>query len=410
MSGYFESHGGSALDPIMAIDEMFRKDVAADKINLVVGVFQNNEGKTPVLESVKSAEAQLVTKEGSKAYLPIAGDPSFLELAEDLVLSAQEKKMGDRFVASVQAPGSTAALRVAAEFVQQRAPDAKVWISTPAYSNHRPIFRAAGLRTAEYRYYDARRGNVLFDEMLQDLSVAPAGDVVLLHGCCHNPTGADLTVEQWGIVANALNERGLLPIVDAAYLGFASDVDRDAAGLRTLATTCPETVVAASFSKNFALYSERVGLLSFVGLRRSGVEDAVGSAKVSVRALYTSPPSHGARVVATILSDEKLRAQWMRELEHMRLKLLDVRMKLADQLKSQGICSDLFPSLRRNRGMFTLSRLSIADVVRLREQHHVYVLDNGRVSFAGMREIDIPRLCSAFGEWGWATPLQENAA
>jgi aspartate/tyrosine/aromatic aminotransferase len=398
MSGYFTDLNGVGLDPIMAIDELFRNDLSSDKINLVVGVYQNNSGKTPVLESVKAAEAQLVSTEHSKAYLPIAGEPLFLELAESLVLGAEGQEVGGRPVRSVQTPGSTSALRVAAEFIRQSTPSAKVWISAPGYSNHRPIFSAAGLGMAEYRYYDVVSGSLLFDEMLADLSSAPAGDAVLLHACCHNPTGADLTVQQWRKLAVLLNERSLLPIVDAAYLGLASDVDQDAAGLRALVSICPETIVAASFSKNFALYSERVGLLSLIGSDLGHVTAAVARAKVYVRALYTSPPSHGAQVVARILADEKLRTRWLTELEAMRQKLLDVRLLLAEGLESHGIGPELFPALKQNRGMFTLSRISKTDVVRLREQHHIYVLDNGRVSFGGMREADIPKLCAAISE------------
>ena len=397
MEPFFSERSGIVLDPIMAIDELFRNDTAPDKMNLVVGVFQNNEGETPILDCVKIAESHLVSSEGSKAYLPIAGEPSFVELAEALVLGAAGHEFAGRQVASIQTPGSTAGLRIAAEFIRDQSHTAKAWISVPAYSNHKPIFRAAAVGVADYRYYDAVRGTLLFDEMLTDLSSASPGDVVLLHACCHNPSGADLTVPQWEILARFLKERSLLPMVDAAYIGLASGIDQDAAGLRALACICPETIIAASFSKNFALYSERVGLLSLIGSSGVHVHASAGRAKVYARALYTSPPSHGARAIAQILADEKLRVRWLEELGGMREKLLDVRRLLADGLESHGV-STLFPSLRQNRGMFTLSQMTSADVLHLRQQHHVYVLDNGRVSFGGMRKDDIPKLCAAIAQ------------
>jgi aspartate/tyrosine/aromatic aminotransferase len=396
MSEFFSERGDVVLDPIMRIDELFRADEALDKINLVVGVFRNEDGKTPVLECVKTAEARLVADEMSKAYLPIAGDPAFLRHAEEVVFGKQ--RLTGKEIGSIQTPGSTAALRLAAELIKQQVPTATVWISSPAYSNHKPIFRAAGLPTADYRYYEVRTGRLLFDEMLDDLSSARPGDVVLLHACCHNPTGADPSLEQWRILARMVTERGLLPLIDAAYLGMANEIDHDAAALRTFTSLCPDSLVAASFSKNFALYSERAGLLTVVGASRRGVDAAVAHAKVYARALYTSPPSHGARVIARILEDDKLAAQWQEELRGMRDKLLGVRMLLADGLEAHGVSGELFPSLKRNRGMFTLSRIGPDEIARLRHQYHVYLLDNGRVSFGGMRTRDVPRLCAAISE------------
>jgi aspartate/tyrosine/aromatic aminotransferase len=383
----------TTLDPIMAIDELFRADKASNKLNLVVGVFQNEDGETPVLSAVKSAEALLVTAERTKAYLPIAGEASFISQAESLVFGAGFRSSIGNEIASVQTPGSTGALRIAAELIKQSSPHSRVWVGIPAYSNHRPIFTAAGLGVADCRYYDPLTGKVLFEEMLSDLSKAAAGDVVLLHACCHNPTGSNLTIDQWSELAHFCVRRSLLPLVDAAYLGLGTSIDADAAGLRVLAGICREAIIATSFSKTFALYSERVGLLSFVGDK--DVVKAAERAKVSVRAIYTSPPSHGACVVSLILADGELRRQWLLELDAMRSKLLDVRLLLADTLDADAAGRDIFPSLRNNRGMFTLSRLTRADVQLLRQRHHIYVLDNGRLSFGGLRRKDIQILCSA---------------
>jgi aromatic-amino-acid transaminase len=386
----------TTLDPIMAIDEMFRADASPRKLNLVVGVFQNEDGETPVLKSVKAAEACLVGAERTKAYLPIAGEASYLAQAEDLVFGAGFRSSTGRALMSVQTPGSTGALRIAAELIRQSSPGSVVWIGTPAYSNHRPIFTAAGLRVADCRYYDPLAGQVLFDEMLSDLSHAAAGDVVLLHACCHNPTGSSLTTDQWTELARFCEQRSLLPLVDAAYLGLGASIDADAGGLRALAGACREAIIATSFSKTFALYSERAGLLSFIG--DSAVAKAAARAKVCARAIYTSPPSHGAAAISLILADDALRQQWLVELDVMRRKLLDVRLMLADALEADLERHDIFPSLRTNRGMFTLSRLSRADVALLRQRHHIYVLDNGRVSFGGLRRKDIPVLCSAIAD------------
>jgi len=386
----------TTLDPIMAIDELFRADRSPDKLNFVVGVFQNEDGETPVLKSVKAAEARLVAAERTKAYLPIAGEASFIAQAESLVFGADFLSSSGRDIASVQTPGSTGALRIAAELIKQSSPNSRVWIGTPAYSNHRPIFTAAGLAVADCRYYDPLAGKLLLEEMFADLSKATAGDVVLLHACCHNPTGSNMTVEQWSEVAHFCMQRSLLPLIDAAYVGLATSIDADAAGLRALSANCREAVIAASFSKTFALYSERAGLLSFVG--DSDVTKAATRAKVSARAIYTSPPSHGACVVSLILADDELRQQWLTELDTMRRKLLDVRLMLADALDKGLSNYNIFPSLRTNRGMFTLSRLTRADVLLLRQRHHIYMLDNGRLSFGGLRRKDIPILCSAIAD------------
>jgi aromatic-amino-acid transaminase len=287
-------------------------------------------------------------------------------------------------------------LRIAAELIKQTSPKSRIWIGTPAYSNHRPIFAAVGLAVADCRYYEPTTGNVLFDEMLSDLSRTNAGDVVLLHACCHNPTGSNFTVYQWRDLARFCTHRSLLPLVDTAYLGFADTIERDAAGLRALAALCPETIISTSFSKIFALYSERVGLLSFVGGRE--VAEAAASAKAFVRTIYTSPPSHGAHVVSRILADGDLGRRWLIEHDAMRKKLLDVRLMLADSLEASGTDPHIFPSLRRNRGMFTLSCLTPTDVSLLRQQHHIYILDNGRISLGGLRRKDVGALCAAISD------------
>jgi len=392
---FFSGDGSAKVDAIVAFGQMFQDDPDPGKVNLVVGVYRNAKGVTPVLDCVKGAEERLIGEETSKAYLPLAGEAAFVAGAGKLVFGAGHRRLAAGQIHSVQTPGSTGALRLAGELVRQRVPGASVWLGTPAYSNHRPIFQACGLGIQTCRYYDVARGVTTFADMLADLEKARPGDVVLLHAVCHNPSGADLTPGEWERLARFMAERSLLPLVDAAYLGIRGPLDEDAAGIRILADICPEVLVATSFSKNFALYAERVGLLSVVASSPADCAAAAGDLAAIVRALYTSPPSHGARVVATILSDDRLRALWVGELEAMRGRMLDMRMKFADLLDRHQVHGSVFPHIRDNRGMFVLSTLTADEVGQMREEDHIYLLDTGRLSVAGMNEADLPKICAA---------------
>jgi aspartate/tyrosine/aromatic aminotransferase len=394
-SSFQLSNNTVVLDPILALDEMYRTDPTSNKINLIIGVFQNEEGHTPVLPSIKEAEVELNRTEQSKAYLPIAGEAAYRVAAEQLIFGASHSALRTGRLQSLQTPGATGALRIAAEFIKDHLESAAVWLSSPAYSNHQPIMESARLATATYRYYDAERGHISFDAMLADLERAKAGDVVLLHARCHNPTGADPDPDQWDRLAGFIAERGLIPLVDAAYLGFGNGLDEDAFGLRTIVETCPEALVATSFSKIFALYSERVGMLSLLSRTEQQSQQFLERTKAYARRMYTSPPSHGARLIACVLTNASLANQWAQELVSMRQRLFDIRNGFADALESYQIDGRLFPSLRSNRGMFTLSQLTGPQVKQLREEHHIYILDNGRVSLAGMRSFDLDRLCAA---------------
>ncbi len=373
---------------------MFRDDSSTDKVNLVVGVYQDEDGMSPVLEVVKAAEARLLRTERSKCYVPMAGEQGFRRAAEELVFGLNSGILSAGRVQSMHAASGTAALRIAAEFVKDNIEGSTAWISAPAYANHQPIFETSGLATASYRYYDRSSGSLTFDAMLADLEAARPGDVVLVHGCCHNPTGADLGPRQWHDLAAFLAERKLLPIVDLAYLGFAAGLEEDAAGLRAMLTTCPEGLVAVSFSKNFALYSERVGLLAFIGENPGDAQRCVERAKVYTRKMYSSPPSHGARIVAEVLADDALRPRWAGEVAAMAKRLRDMRALFAERLASLGVDLELFPAIRENRGMFALTGLTKAQVQRLRERH-IYLLDTGRISIAGMRRATMDGLCAA---------------
>lgn len=398
MTTYFPETGAPKVEAIVALDQAFRNDAHPGKVNLVVGVYRNQAGVTPVLDCVKQAEARLVAGESSKAYLPSAGDPAFVAAAEQLVFGPDHARLRAGEICSFQAPGSTGALRIAGEFVANKMPQATVWLSTPAYSNHEPLFRACGLAIRHHRYYDAPSGTLVFEDMLADLEQARPGDVVVLHAVCHNPTGVDLNLDQWRRLARFMAERKLLPLIDSAYLGIGGAIDEDAVGIRAMAETCPEVFVATSFSKNFALYSERVGLLSVVASSAAAGAVARDHLTVIVRSLYTASPSHGARAAQTILADSQLRALWLTELEAMRNRMKDMRNLFADLLDQHQVSAAFFPNIRNNRGMFALSTLGKDHIARLREDHHIYMLDSGRVSVAGMQEKDLPAVCQAIAD------------
>jgi aspartate aminotransferase len=393
-SALFASVKDAPLDQITGLDQLFRDDPSPQKFNLVIGVYQDEDGHTPVLDSVKAAEQRLLACEESKAYLPMLGEDAYRRSVVELVFGRDGATLRDRRVTAMHTPGGTAALRIAAEFLLDHFPKAALWLSTPFYPNHPGIFEPVGFRIERYRYYHAASGLLRFDDMMEDLARAAPGDIIVLHGCCHNPSGADLSVEQWSVLARLIVERGLLPVVDLAYLGFAQGVEEDALPLRELFTIVPEGLVLVSFSKNFALYSERAGAVLFVGATQATAFRSAERAKLYARRLYSSPPSHGSRIVATVLNDADLRRRWLAEVTGMRERLRAMRHRFADGLAAHQVDAGVFPAIKHGKGMFALSSLTPAHVEALREAHHVYMLDNGRISIAGMREATMDVLCA----------------
>ncbi len=388
----FANVDSAPLDSIMALDLAFRESEAKNKVNLVIGVFQNDEGCSPVLEVVKEAEKRLLETEKSKAYLPISGEAPFLHAAKSLVF---EDKLLDR-VSLVHTPGGTAALRISAEFIAEHFKDNTIWVSAPAYPNHKGIFSAVGMSCADYRYFSIDEGRVTFDQMLEDLSAAKAGDVVILHGCCHNPSGADLTQHQWCKIANFLAERDLIPFIDLAYLGYADGVAEDSFGVNTVFKACPNGFVSISFSKNFALYAERTGILAFVGETNEISHRCQTKSQAYIRSIYTSPPAHGARIVATVISDVTLHRKWLEEVGSMRDRLRRMRNALDRALVTEGVDMSAFPGLRDFNGMFALTKLTGKRADWLRSERGVFLLPNGRISIAGMRMETLDYLSDAF--------------
>jgi aspartate/tyrosine/aromatic aminotransferase len=385
-------------DPILGLSAAFADDPNPDKINLGVGEYRDADGSTPVLASVRAAEARIVASSTTKRYLPIDGTPEYGRAVRSLLFGADETALRERCTV-VQAPGGTGALRVAGDLIHTQFPGARLWLSDPTWANHPKIFAAAGLSTSSYPYYDGSAHAVDFDAMILSLEAASAGDVVLLHGCCHNPTGADLSLEQWQRLGDTLTAKRLLPLVDFAYQGFGEGLEEDAAGLRALLGRVPEMLVASSYSKNFGLYRERVGALTAVTTSANAAANVLSQLKVCVRTNFSNPPAHGSAIVTEILQDPALRAQWEEEVALMRDRINSMRTLLVDRLKeyTTGAASGSgdFSFIARQRGMFSFSGLTPQQVERLRSEHAVYIVGSGRINVAGVTPDNVDGLCRA---------------
>ncbi|EPM7998173.1 amino acid aminotransferase [Vibrio vulnificus] len=390
----FEKVVAAPADPILGLTEEFKKDPRAEKINLGVGIYKTEQGETPVLATVKKAEAALVETEKTKSYLTIEGTAEYALAVQKLLFGADAELINTQRAKTAQAPGGTGALRVAGEFIKRQLGDVKIWISSPTWANHHGVFRAAGLETVEYAYYNPETKDKDFAAMLADLEKASAGDVVLLHGCCHNPTGIDPTAQEWEALAKLVADKGLLPLFDFAYQGFAKGVEEDAQGLRTFAKFNKEILVASSFSKNFGLYNERVGAFTLVAESQEIAETAFSQVKAIIRSIYSNPPAHGSAVVTHILNDAALRAEWEAEVAEMRDRIQEMRELFVATLKEEGVAAD-FSFIERQNGMFSFSGLNKDQVARLKEEFAIYIVGSGRISVAGMTKSNMGPLCKA---------------
>jgi aspartate/tyrosine/aromatic aminotransferase len=393
----FETIVAAPPDPILGLTEAFKKDKNPSKVNLGVGVYKDAAGQTPILASVKAAEAQILRTENTKNYLPIDGQPEFDRATVELLFGASHPAVAAGRTVTAQAPGGTGALRVAADFVASTLGKRTVWLSDPTWPNHPQVFNAAGLATATYPYFDKQTNGVAFEALLRSLEAAPAGDVVVVHGCCHNPTGVDLQPEQWQALGEVLAARKLLPLVDFAYQGFASGLEADAAGLHLLAEQCDSLLVASSYSKNFGLYNERVGALTLVGADAAQADAALSHIKRVARANYSNPPAHGGAIVAAVLTDPQLRRQWEGEVAEMRDRINSMRHLFVETLQEKGVDRD-FSFIARQRGMFSFSGLAPDQVKTLRDRFAIYIVGSGRISVAGMTQDNMDYLCSAIAE------------
>ncbi len=380
-------------DKILQLIQMFRDDPRDAKIDLGVGVYKDATGLTPVMRAVKAAEKKLWEAETTKSYTGLAGETAFHAALSRLILA--DAVAPDR-IAAVATPGGTGAIRQGLELIQLAAPGATVWLSHPTWPNHPSIIRYLGIPMAEYRYFDPGTRGVDVAGMLEDLAHVKPGDVVLLHGCCHNPTGANLSLSDWQAVADLLSVRGAIPFIDIAYQGFGDGLDADAAGTRLIAGQCPEVLIAASCSKNFGIYRERTGLLIALGTvaQRATVQ---GNLAFLNRQNYSFPPDHGARLVTMILEDPALRAEWQQELEEVRLNMLSLRQSLADELR-RLTNSDRFDFIATHRGMFSRLGATEAEVERMRTERGIYMVSDSRLNIAGLNAQTVPVLARAIAD------------
>ncbi len=383
-------------DKILEIMTLFKADPRENKVDLGVGVYRNAEGVTPIMRAIKSAEQKLWETESTKAYTGLAGDPAYADAMRDLIL-------GDAVpaarVAAAATPGGTGAVRQAFELIKMENPTATVWYSDPTWPNHISILKHLGMNAKTYRYFDDETRAVDFGAMMEDLAQIHHGDIVLLHGCCHNPTGANLNLTEWRAVAELLVAKGATPMIDIAYQGFGDGLEADAQGTRLIAANCPETLIAASCSKNFGIYRERTGLLMAVAPEDGDKPIAQGTLNHLNRQNYSFPPDHGARLVTMILTDEALRADWAAELEEMRLGMLALREQLAEELRTRT-GSDRFGFIAQHRGMFSRLGASPELVTKMREDHAIYMIGDSRLNIAGLNAETVPILANAIAEVG----------
>jgi aspartate/tyrosine/aromatic aminotransferase len=384
-------------DSILGLTDAFKKDPSPQKVNLGVGVYKDEQGRTPILKCVKVAEKILLEQEGTKSYLPISGDPVYSNEVQKLLFGESAEVIINRRAVTAHAPGGTGALRVGGDLLKKSYPDAKVWISNPTWANHKGVFKTAGFELAEYDYYNPENKAVDFDAMVNSLEAVPAGDIVLLHVCCHNPSGVDLNAAQWKQVAAIGKEKGWVAFLDFAYQGFGESVEEDRCGVEEFAATGVDFFIASSFSKNFGLYNERTGALTIVSPTAEDAVVAMSHLKATIRVIYSNPPAHGGLVVAKILSNPELHIQWLGELTGMRDRIKAMRVALVEGLSARGVKGD-FSYIARQRGMFSFSGLSDEIVDWLRTNKSIYVVGGGRINLAGLTKTNIDYVCDAIAE------------
>jgi aromatic-amino-acid transaminase len=383
-----------AGDPILSLNEDFQKDPRAHKINLSIGIYFDDAGRIPVLESVRRAEAKVVAAGGAKPYLPIEGAANFRRAVQELLFGPAHEAVTTGRIATIQSVGSSGGLKVGADFIKRWFPASGVWVSDPTWDNHRSMFEGAGIAVQTYPYYDARTGGVRFAEMKAALDKLPARSIVLLHACCHNPTGVDLTRAQWDELIPVLKARNLIPYLDLAYQGFGDSIAEDAYAVRAIAAAGLSAFVANSFSKSMSVYGERCGALSVVCPDAKQAELVLGQLKFTIRRNYSSPPIHGGQIVATVLGDAELRPLWEAELAAMRERILAMRKALHRVISAKVPGRD-FGYFLSQRGMFSYTGLSAAQVDRLREEFGVYMVRSGRICVAGLNNANVEPAAAA---------------
>ncbi|MFN3415354.1 MAG: amino acid aminotransferase [Caldimonas sp.] len=397
MSSLFAAVEMAPRDPILGLNEQFNADPNPAKVNLGVGVYYDDDGKLPLLQCVAAAEKQMLEAPKARGYLPIDGIAAYDKAVQGLVFGADSQAVKAGRIATVQGLGGTGGLKIGADFLKKLNPKARVLISDPSWENHRALFENAGFEVGTYPYYDATRRGVNFDGMLAALKAAPAGTIVVLHACCHNPTGYDLTSAQWTEVIAAMTSAGLVPFLDMAYQGFGDGIAEDGAVIGQFMAAGLDFFVSTSFSKSFSLYGERVGALSVVCESKEEADRVLSQLKRVIRTNYSNPPTHGAQVVATVLTTPALRQLWEEELAGMRKRIKEMRTALVERLKAAGVTQDM-GFITQQRGMFSYSGLSQAQMQRLRSEFGVYGVDSGRICVAALNSKNIDYVAAAIAK------------
>ncbi|EGQ8590655.1 amino acid aminotransferase [Vibrio cholerae] len=379
------------LDPILSLSVAFRNDPRPQKVDLGIGVYKNSLGETPIMRAVALAQDKVVASQKTKSYVGLAGCEEFNQSMMQLVLGST---LDTERTIAIQTPGASGALRMLGDLMRVAQPDTTVWITDPSYVNHKPVMEAAGLKVRYYRYFSRETKMVDTEQMLADLAQAGTKDVVLLHGCCHNPTGADIDFSAWQAITELAQKNGFIPFVDIAYQGFGDGLEQDAQGLRNMAERMEEMLITTSCSKNFGLYRERTGAAIVIGKNQQEVTNARGKMLTLARSTYTMPPDHGAALVKTVLRDEQLTAIWKQELSEMQQRLLTLRKNLCNELRNQHNTRQ-FDFIESHRGMFTVLGFSAEQMGRLREEFAIYGVADGRINIAGLTEKDIPYVANA---------------
>jgi aspartate/tyrosine/aromatic aminotransferase len=384
-------------DAILGLTEAFKNDSNPKKVNLGVGVFKDDAGNTPILKCVKASEEKLVQTEISKGYLPISGSPAYAAAVQKLLFGADSEVIASKRASTIHSPGGTGGLRVGADLLKKFRSDATLWVSNPTWANHKGIFGSAGFSISDYPYYDAATKGVDFEAMLATLNAVPAGDVVLLHVCCHNPTGVDLSADQWDQVVNVAVSKGWMPFLDFAYQGFGESIESDRGAVEKFAAAGIDFLVASSFSKNLGLYNERTGALTVVSPSAAEAIVAMSHIKTTIRVNYSNPPAHGGLTASGVLNDAELYDQWVGEVTEMRERIKAMRGALVDGLAARGVEQD-FSYIKAQRGMFSFSGLSNEIVAWLRDNKSIYIVNGGRINLAGLTSGNIDYVCDSVAE------------
>ena len=383
-------------DKILALMQTFKEDPRANKLDLGIGVYKNENGQTPIINAVKKAEKILWEQETTKSYTKLTGDSDFQTVMKELIFS---DCVSEDIISTAHTPGGTGAIRQAFELIRLASPNSKIWISNPTWPNHISILKFLNIPYSEYVYFDKKTCELNFDGMMESLKNTKAGDIILLHGCCHNPTGANLNNDQWKELQQFLCDNQLVPLIDLAYQGFGDGLDEDAYGVRLLAKKCKEVILAASCSKNFGIYRERTGILFTISENEKIKNISSNTLAFLNRQNFSFPPDHGGKLVTLILKNEELKSSWIKELNEMRLNMLDIRKSLAEELRKESR-SNRFDFLETHRGMFSLLGATKDQVLNMREKHAIYMIEDSRVNIAGLNKKTLSKLARAIIDVG----------